>query len=111
MEGTARGERKSDTYSGLRDRGVLDLLRRQEVPLVGDGTRALLLTVDEDLEGLIGVQDEGVDVRELVGRRRDLVLDQVVGALVVEDGMDTVAARTADVGAEHDAARRMVKAT
>jgi len=57
--------------------------------------------VDEDLVGLVGVDNEGVDVGGLVALSLDLLLDEVVGVLVGQDDMDLLGG-TADVGAEHD---------
>ncbi len=77
--------------------GVFDLLGRQEVPVVFETSGLNLLVVDEDFVGAIGVDDEGVQVGEDVVLASDLLLGQEVLALVIEDDMDLLGARTANV--------------
>jgi hypothetical protein len=42
--------------------GILNLLGWEEVPVLLQGAGLCLLVVDEDLVGVVGVQDEGVEV-------------------------------------------------
>mmetsp|Transcript_18199 Transcript_18199/g.43072 ORF Transcript_18199/g.43072 Transcript_18199/m.43072 type:complete len:352 (-) Transcript_18199:307-1362(-) len=83
---------------------VLDLLGGEEVELVLELAIAHGLVVDEDLEGVVGPDDEGVQVGELVVLDLDLVLHEevVVLLVVVEDGVGLLVGRAADVGTEHD---------
>ena len=55
-----------------------------------------------DLEGVVRLEDQGVNMGELVSLGRDVLLDQVVLLLVSEDDMDLLGAEAADVRAEHD---------
>ena len=49
---------------GLRGLGILDLLGGQEVPVVLQRAGLGLLVIDEDLVGVVRVEDEGVQVGE-----------------------------------------------
>ena len=82
--------------------GVLDLLGGEQVPVLLEGTRPLLNEINEDLVGVVGVEYEGVDVSEGVGLCRDVVLDEVVLALVGQDDVDLLGGVAANVGAKHD---------
>ena len=82
---------------GLLGFGILDLLGRQEVPVFLKASRLDLLVVDEDLVGAVGVDDEGVQVGEDVVLATDLLLGQEVLASVVEDDVDPLGARAANV--------------
>jgi hypothetical protein len=84
---------------GLLRLGILDLLGRQEVPVLVQGAGLCLLVVDQNLVGAVSVDDEGVEVGEDVVLAADLLLDQVVLALVAEDDVYALRARAADVGA------------
>ena len=86
---------------GLAGIGVLDLPGGEDLPVLLNLAGGDLLLVDEDLVGLVGVDNEGVDVGGLVALSLDLLLDEVVGVLVGQDDMDLLGG-TADVGAEHD---------
>lgn len=109
--------------SGLGLIGILDLLRGKEVPLhrksdenasrkgpkeegkkrvpvVLELARLDLLLVDEDGVGVVGVDDQGVDVGVNIGLGVDGLLDKLVLALVVEDDVGLLGA--ANVGAKHD---------
>ena len=79
--------------------GVLDLLGWQEVPVFLKTSGLDLLVVDEDLVGAVGVDDERVQVGEDVVLASDLLLGQEVLALVVEDDVNPLGARAANVGA------------
>lgn len=81
--------------------GVRDLLRRQERPVFFEAARFLLLSVDLDSVSSIGVDDESVQVRKSVRFALGFLLPQEVGALVVEDEVDTLVG-TANIGTSHD---------
>ncbi|RUP51518.1 hypothetical protein BC936DRAFT_147733 [Jimgerdemannia flammicorona] len=92
--------------SGFGRVGVLDLQGREDVPVLDETARALFLAVDQNAVGLIGFDDQSVDVREGVGGSRDGLLVVVVRALVVEDDVHQVLGAT-QVGAEHDVVFRV----
>lgn len=77
--------------------GVLDLLGWQEVPVGLQLSRLDLLVVDLDLVGVVGVDDESVEVREDVVLAADLFLDQMILSLVAEDDVDAFGTRAANV--------------
>mmetsp|Transcript_27887 Transcript_27887/g.78151 ORF Transcript_27887/g.78151 Transcript_27887/m.78151 type:complete len:379 (+) Transcript_27887:324-1460(+) len=85
--------------------GVLDLLGRQEVELILQLARSHRGVVDLDLEGVVGVEDEGVEVGDIVILAGDLLLDEEVFVLGVgvEDDVGLLVGGPAHVGAEHDA--------
>jgi hypothetical protein len=77
--------------------GILDLLGRKEVPVIGQSSRLSLLIVDKDLVCSIRVDDQGVQVGEDVILATDLFLGQEVLAVVVEDDVDLLGAGAANV--------------
>mmetsp|Transcript_23844 Transcript_23844/g.48278 ORF Transcript_23844/g.48278 Transcript_23844/m.48278 type:complete len:319 (-) Transcript_23844:72-1028(-) len=83
---------------------ILDLLGGEEVELVLELARADRLVVDKDLESVVGTDNKGVEVGELVILTRNLLLDEEVVSLllIVEDGVGLLVRATADVGTEHD---------
>merc|ERR1719495_2489550 len=70
-------------------------------PVVSQRATLSLLIVNEHFVGSIGVEDKGVQVSEHVILTADVLLDQVVLALVLEDDVDLLGAGAADVGTEH----------
>mmetsp|Transcript_14862 Transcript_14862/g.40055 ORF Transcript_14862/g.40055 Transcript_14862/m.40055 type:complete len:357 (+) Transcript_14862:459-1529(+) len=90
---------------GLLGTGVLDLLRGHHVPVLLQGTRCHLFQVNEHLVGVVWLHDEGVHMRELVGLSLDVLLDEVVRAVLGEDDVHLARGEAADVGAEHDGVR------
>eukprot|EP00760_Papus_ankaliazontas_P028153 PhM_4_TR3556/c0_g1_i1/m.67876 len=90
-----------DPVGGLLVAGVVDLLGLQELPVLLEAAALAALAVDAHLVRVVGVEDEGVDVRELVVLAAGLLLPQQVLAVVVEDEVDLLRV-AADVGAEHD---------
>ena len=91
--------------------GVLDLLGGEHVPVLQQRTALDLVQVDLDLVGVVRVEDEGVDVGKLVGLRLDLLLDQVVLALVGEDNVDLLGRVPADVRSEPRTASALLALT
>ena len=85
--------------------GVLDLLGLQEVPVLVQTARLLLLTIREDSISVVGAHNERVHVRELICFAIHGRLHQQVLSLVVKDGVDSLGAVSADIGTEHDAAQ------
>ena len=83
-------------FAGL---GVLDLLGGEEVPVGLQVAGLDLFVVDFDFVGVVGVDDEGVEVGEDVVLAPDLLLDEVVLALVAEDNVDFLGARATNVRA------------
>merc|ERR1719322_1410711 len=90
---------------GLGRLRVLDLLGREEVPVVLEGAGLDLLVVDEHLVLSVGLHDERVEVGVDVVLAAHLLLGQQVLALVVEDDVHLLGAGAADVGAEHHVVR------
>merc|ERR1719495_835896 len=86
---------------GLLLLGILDHLGWEEVPVVSQRATLSLLIVNEHFVGSIGVEDKGVQVSEHVILTADVLLDQVVLALVLEDDVDLLGAGAADVRTEH----------
>mmetsp|Transcript_15699 Transcript_15699/g.40159 ORF Transcript_15699/g.40159 Transcript_15699/m.40159 type:complete len:296 (+) Transcript_15699:1408-2295(+) len=84
---------------------ILDLLGRQEVEIIEQVAGGHLLLIDQHLVGLVGLDDEGVHVGELVGLGRDHLVDLVVLTLVVHDEVHLLGGRAADVRTEHDVVR------
>jgi hypothetical protein len=81
--------------------GILDLLGGEEAPVIivasGD-----LLVVDENLVGLIGLNDESIDVVILVSLARDGLGDHEVLTPVVEDDVHSTSGGSTDIWTEHD---------
>lgn len=63
----------------------LDLLGRQEVPVGLKFSRLDLLVVNEHLVRIVGLHDQSVQVGVHVVLATDVLLDQMVLALVAED--------------------------
>ena len=74
-----------DPILGLLGLGVGDLTRRDEGPEVVEGTLLLALTIDEVLEGVVGLHNEGVEVGESVDLGGEVLGGLEVLALVAED--------------------------
>eukprot|EP00123_Amoebidium_parasiticum_P006625 comp17537_c0_seq1/m.17095 comp17537_c0_seq1/g.17095 ORF comp17537_c0_seq1/g.17095 comp17537_c0_seq1/m.17095 type:complete len:403 (+) comp17537_c0_seq1:258-1466(+) len=89
---------------GLLGIGVVDLLGRQEVPVLLELAAGGLLKVNQDLVGVVGLDNKGVQVGRLVVLSRDIDLLEQVLALVGEDDVHTLGA-AANIGAEHDRIR------
>ena len=79
----------------------LDLLGREEVPVVLERAGLDLLVVDEDLVLSVGLHDERVEMGVDVVLAAHLLLGKQVLSLVVEDDVHLLGAGAADVGAEH----------
>eukprot|EP01137_Pigoraptor_chileana_P022903 Opistho-2@88375 len=92
---------------GLLGAGVQNLLRGKEVPVLLKRARLDLLEVNVHLVLVVGVEDESVDVAEFVVLAADLLLDEVVLALVVEDHVHLLGAGAANVGSEHNVVLRI----
>uniref|UniRef100_A0A2M4DHF4 Putative secreted protein n=1 Tax=Anopheles darlingi TaxID=43151 RepID=A0A2M4DHF4_ANODA len=85
---------------------ILDLLRWQEVPVFLQATRLHLLVIDQHFVRVVRAHDERVEVREHVVLAADILVDQMILALVAEDHVHLLGARTADVRSEHEQVRR-----
>lgn len=82
--------------------GILDLLRGQQVPAGLDVTAFLLLSVNQDLVSVVGMDDEAVGVSVDVVLTSDFLVDEHVLVIVIEDGVYLLGARSADVGSKHE---------
>eukprot|EP00983_Pelagomonas_calceolata_P004794 156806-Pelagomonas_calceolata.AAC.3 len=67
------------------------------------GTMSMMMRAH--LVGVVWLHDEGVHMRELVGLSLDVLLDEVVRAVLGEDDVHLARGEAADVGAEHDGVR------
>ena len=94
------------SFQDIQD-SYLDLLGREEVPVVLERAGLDLLVVDEDLVLAVGVHDESVQMSVHVVLAADLLLRQQVLALVFEDDVHFLGAGAADVGSEHDVVGRV----
>ena len=90
-----------DPVGGLLGLGVLDHLGGHHVPVVLEVAVLDLDVVDAHLVGVVGVDDEGVEVGHVVALAADVALDEVVGPVVGEDHVGLLVG-AADIGAEHD---------
>ncbi|GMT09210.1 hypothetical protein PFISCL1PPCAC_507 [Pristionchus fissidentatus] len=86
---------------GLLCIGVLDSLGGEHVPVRLEISALNLLSINLHLVRVVGVQDEGVQVSQNVVLKSDVLLDEVVLALVREDDVDLLGG-SADIGTEHE---------
>ncbi|KAL3252870.1 hypothetical protein MRX96_054777 [Rhipicephalus microplus] len=93
---------RSSQSSGFLASGSLIFLGGQEGPVLLEFALLDHFVVDLDLVRVVGLNDQGVQVAEDVVFAAHLLVDKVVLALVVEDGVHFFGAGTADVRAEHD---------
>lgn len=98
--------------------GILDLLSWQDVPVLFKCAGGLLGVINQNLEIVlircfspynganlvlvVGSDNQGVDVGRLVILALDVLVDQVILALVVEDDVHLLRRVATDVRAEHD---------
>merc|ERR1711968_429669 len=81
---------------------VADLLWLEEVPALLEGARVHLVHVNLHLVGVVGLDDESVQVREGVALAPHFLLLVQVLTLVVEDHMSLLSGGATDVRSEHD---------
>ena len=86
--------------------GVLDLAGREEAPVV-KVTSGDFNVINENLVNLIELNNKNIDVVAEVSLARDVLGDEVVGALVVEDDVDAASFGTADIRSEHEGVGRV----
>ena len=88
---------------------ILDFFGQEEIEFVFQLARTNGLVVDEYVEGVVGFDDEGVEVTELIVFRVDFFVYQEVVVLLVgvEDDVSAFVGGAADVGPEHDAVGRV----
>lgn len=87
---------------GFLGLGILDHLGWQEVPVLLHAAALHLLAVDEHLVGVVGVQHQSVEVGVDVVLAADLLVDQMVLALVAKDDVHLLGSRAADIRTEHN---------
>merc|ERR1719458_2168148 len=86
--------------------GILGVINLGSVnPVSSEGSLLGGLVIDEDLVCAVSVDNQGVEMSEHIVLAPDVLLDQVVLALVGEDDVDLLGAGAADVRAEHDVVR------
>mmetsp|Transcript_25850 Transcript_25850/g.62266 ORF Transcript_25850/g.62266 Transcript_25850/m.62266 type:complete len:383 (+) Transcript_25850:82-1230(+) len=82
--------------------GILDLLRRKEVPIFLEASRGFLLAVNLDNIGVVRLDDKSVHVGQLVILTLDILIDKMLFALVGENHVNLLGAVSTDVRTEHD---------
>mmetsp|Transcript_4917 Transcript_4917/g.11718 ORF Transcript_4917/g.11718 Transcript_4917/m.11718 type:complete len:383 (+) Transcript_4917:1064-2212(+) len=88
----------------LADSGILDGLLAQKVKFFVELSLSHRLVVDQNLEGVVGVNDKCVEVGQVIGFGSDFFLDEVVFVLVevVQNNVGPLVGRSANIGAKHD---------
>ena len=77
---------------GLLGFGILDRLGRQEIPVVSQRSGLSGLVVNQHLVRPVRVHDQGVEMGEDIVLATDVLLDQMVLALVLKDHVDFLGA-------------------
>ena len=82
---------------------VFDLLWRKNIPIIIDAARLLLIIINENAVCGIRPDDQGVNVCQLVCLAWNLLLDQMVLAVLSKDSMDLLGGIPTDIRPKHDA--------
>lgn len=90
-----------DPVGRLGDGGVRDLLGLKDVPVFLDTSGASLVVVNQHFKGVVGLDNESVDVGDGVSLGGYVFFDEVVLAVLGQDDVGS-ASRSTNIRAEHD---------
>lgn len=80
---------------------ILDFLWCQEIPIIFQVTRFNFFVIDQHLVCVVWLDDQCVEMCEYIIFAADLLVDQMILALVAEDDMNFLSAWSAYIGSEH----------
>jgi hypothetical protein len=83
---------------------VLNFLWKKNIPVLVDASSLLLLIINQDAVCSIRTDDQSVDMSQLISLTRDILLDQMVLAILCQDRVNLLGAVPTDIWSKHNAA-------